>query len=107
MMNFHKDTAELYIPLAGTEEDALKQTTHMAIAAHQDDIEIMAYHGIVECFGNDDRGFLGVVVTNGSGSPRDDLYASYTDEEMMKIRRIEQKKAAFIGEYTAQGLLDF
>ena len=30
---------------------AVAKTTHMAIGAHQDDIEIMAYHGVLECFG--------------------------------------------------------
>jgi len=31
--------------------------------------------------------------------------ANYTDEEMQKIRRIEQKKAAVVGEYSAFRLL--
>jgi LmbE family N-acetylglucosaminyl deacetylase len=46
-------------------------------------------------------------VTNGAGSPRDDLYAGHTDEQMQKVRRVEQKKAAYVGEYAAQVLLDF
>ena len=50
---------------------------------------------------------MGVVVTNGSGSPRDGIYADYTDEEMMRVRRVEQKKAACVGEYCAQVLLDY
>jgi LmbE family N-acetylglucosaminyl deacetylase len=50
---------------------------------------------------------MGVVVTNGSGSPRDDVYKEYTDEEMRVVRRKEQKKAAILGEYSAQALLDF
>jgi LmbE family N-acetylglucosaminyl deacetylase len=79
----------------------------MGIAAHQDDTEIMAYHGILECFQRKDRGFMGIVVTNGAGSPRDDLYAHYTDEEMQAVRRIEQKKAAYVGEYCAQAFLDY
>ena len=33
-----------------------------------------------------------------SGSPRDDLYADYTDDEMQKVRRLEQMKAAFVGD---------
>jgi LmbE family N-acetylglucosaminyl deacetylase len=48
-----------------------------------------------------------VTVTNGSGSPRDGLYGSYTDEEMQFVRRKEQKKAAFIGEYSAHVFLDY
>ncbi|MCX7799919.1 MAG: PIG-L family deacetylase [Fimbriimonadales bacterium] len=99
--------AELYVPDGVEEAAALARTTHLAISAHQDDIEIMAYHGILACFGRQDRWFCGVVVTNGAGSPRDDLYADYTDERMQAVRRVEQKKAAFVGEYGAQFLLDF
>ena len=48
-----------------------------------------------------------MVVTNGSGSPRDDVYKDYTDEEMRVVRFKEQKKAAVVGEYAAQVLLDY
>ena len=48
-----------------------------------------------------------MIVTNGSGSPRDDLYKDYTDEEMRVVRCKEQKKAAIVGEYGAQVLLDY
>lgn len=106
-MQFHKPGAEIFVP-DGTElEEALARTTHMGVGAHQDDIEIMAWDGVLQCFGEDDKWFLGVTATNGSGSPRDDLYADYTDEMMMEVRRQEQKKAAYIGEYTAQVLLDY
>jgi len=54
-----------------------------------------------------DRWYTGVVVTNGAGSPRDDLYADYTDDQMKEARKLEQKKAAFVGEYSAQALLDY
>jgi len=47
-----------------------------------------------------------VVVTNGAGSPRDDLYRDYTDDAMRAVRAREQKKAAILGEYGAQVLLD-
>ena len=53
-----------------------------------------------------DLWFTGVVVTDGRGSPRDSLYKDYTDEEMRLVRFHEQKKAAVIGEYAAQVLLD-
>ena len=54
-----------------------------------------------------DRWFTGVVVTDGAGSPRADLYKDYTDEQMRLIRVVEQKKAAIVGEYAAQALLDY
>jgi len=44
----------------------------------QDDIEIMAYHGILECFGRAGRHFTSVTITNGAGSPRTGLYEDYT-----------------------------
>ena len=51
------------------------------------------------------RNFTGVVVTDGRGSPRDDLYKDYTDEEMRLVRFKEQRKAAVVGEYAAQVIL--
>jgi LmbE family N-acetylglucosaminyl deacetylase len=106
-MRFHKPTADLFIPYGLGPEAALALTTHLCISAHQDDIEIMAYHGIAECFGRKDRWFTGVVVTNGAGSPRTGIYGQYTDEEMQRVRLIEQRKAAFVGDYAAQAQLGF
>lgn len=104
-LKFKNENAEVFIPDGTKMESALARTTHLAIAAHQDDIEIMSYDGILQCFGKQDQWFTGVVVTNGSGSPRDNLYAAYTEEQMRQVRIKEQKKAAYIGEYAAQFLL--
>jgi LmbE family N-acetylglucosaminyl deacetylase len=106
-MRFHQPNADLFVPDNAAAEQALGRTTHLCIAAHQDDIEIMAYHGIAECFGRRDRGFTGVVVTNGAGSPRSGIYGDYTDDEMQKVRVIEQRKAAYVGEYACQIQLAF
>ncbi|MGE5605262.1 MAG: PIG-L deacetylase family protein [Bacteroidota bacterium] len=106
-MKLIKPGAEMFIPDGTALPEALSRTTMLAIAAHQDDIEIMAYDGILKCFGKSDAWFSAVVVTDGRGSPRDDLYAGYTDDRMRQVRKLEQKKAAFIGEYAAQFLLDF
>ena len=106
-MRFYLDTAEVYVPDGLPVEQALARTTHLAISAHQDDIEIMAAAPILECFQRQDLWFSGVVVTDGRGSPRDDIYKNYTDEEMHIIRFKEQKKAAVVGEYAAQVLLDY
>ncbi len=95
----------IFIPDGVEEKKALERTTHLCIAAHQDDIEFMAYSPIAECFGKSDKWFCGVVVTDGAGSPRNGLYADYSDEDMKVIRIVEQKKAAAIGEYGAQILL--
>jgi LmbE family N-acetylglucosaminyl deacetylase len=106
-MKLTNSGAEIFIPDNRPAEEAFQRTTHMAIAAHQDDIEIMAYDGIVKCFGLNDHWFSAVVVTNGAGSPRNGLYASYSDVEMRDVRKLEQKKAAFVGEYGALALLDY
>jgi LmbE family N-acetylglucosaminyl deacetylase len=106
-MKFNLDTAELFVPDGLPVEEALACTTHLCFAAHQDDIEIMAANPIITCFQQTDKWFTGVVVTDGRGSPRDDLYRDYTDEDMRVVRFKEQKKAAVIGEYAAQILLDY
>jgi LmbE family N-acetylglucosaminyl deacetylase len=106
-MRFHNSSADFFVPDGVALDAALGRTTHLSIAAHQDDIEIMAYHGIAECFGQEEKWFTGVVVTNGAGSPRTGLYADYMDEEMQRVRLTEQRKAAFVGEYACQIQLGF
>jgi LmbE family N-acetylglucosaminyl deacetylase len=106
-MQLTKPGAEVFVPDGRPVAEALARTTHMGIGAHQDDLEIMAYDGILKCFHVEGSYFCGVTVTDGSGAPRADLYLQYTDEMMSGIRRVEQKKAAVVGEYGAQVLLDF
>lgn len=102
-MKLSHPSADIFVPDATlSPEAALARTTHLCVAAHQDDIEIMAYHGIAECFGRADQWFSGVVVTNGAGSPRSGIYGSYTDAQMQEVRRQEQRKAALVGEYSIQ-----
>ena len=106
-MNWVNQNAEIYVPDNADVEDALARTTHLAIGAHHDDLEIMAIDGILKCFQQDDKWFTGVVVTDGAGSPRSGLYADYSNEQMMATRTIEQKKAAMLGDYAAQVLLGY
>lgn len=106
-MEFIYKSAEVYIPDGADEPAALGRTTQMGVCAHQDDLEILSFPGILECYGSPTDWFGGVCVTNGAGSPRKDLYAAYTDDEMMAVRRVEQKKAAMIGDYSFMALLDF
>ena len=105
-MRLSRESSEIFMPDGSDVEQGLARTTHLGIAAHQDDIEIMAMDGILACFGTSERWFLAAIVTDGAGSPRDGLYAKYTDEEMRAVRRVEQKKAAFVGEYAAVAFLD-
>jgi LmbE family N-acetylglucosaminyl deacetylase len=101
-MRFNSPNSDIFIPDSAPEKDALQRTTHLCLGAHQDDIEIMAFHGILECFGQKDKWFTGVTATDGGGSARDGLYHEYTDKTMKEIRLKEQRKAAYIGEYSAQ-----
>lgn len=105
-MKLYQSTSEIYVPDGVSPAEALKRTTHLGVGAHQDDLEILAIHGILECFHQPGKWFTGVVVTDGAGSARDFEYAHYTDEQMKAVRRVEQKKAAFVGEFAAQLLLD-
>jgi LmbE family N-acetylglucosaminyl deacetylase len=106
-MQFHQATGTLYVPDGCEEAGALSRTTHLAIGAHHDDLEIMAHHGIQACYQQSARWFTGVTVTDGGGSPRAGQFAACSDEEMKKVRREEQLAAARLGEYGAQFLLDY
>ena len=100
-MNFKSGNASIYYPGV----TSLDGVTDMCIAAHQDDVEIMAYAPIAACYGKDS--FAAVVVTDGAGSPRAGEYADYTDEQMKAVRITEQQQAANIGKYRAAVLLGY
>jgi LmbE family N-acetylglucosaminyl deacetylase len=106
-MQLKNPGAQLFIPDGTEPVAALARTTELAVMAHQDDIPIGAMYGVLQCFGKTDAWFSGVTVTNGAGSPRDDLYADFSDEQMRVVRAEEEKKAAFMGEYAACFLLDY
>jgi LmbE family N-acetylglucosaminyl deacetylase len=106
-MQLKNPDADVYVPDESTVAEALAKTTHLAVGAHQDDIEFMAMHGILECFRQADRWFGGVTVTDGSGSPRSGPYEKFSDEQMRKIRVSEQRKAALVGDYACQIQLGF
>lgn len=106
-MLFRHSKADLFVPDQTDPAQAFARVTHLGIVSHQDDLEIAAYHGITECFRQDEKWFGGVVVTNGSGSPRKGPYAHYTDEEMLEVRKHEQRKAAFVGEYSVMVQLGY
>ena len=101
-MKLKSKKTDVFIPDGSSENEALKRTTHLSIAAHQDDTEIFAYHGVAECFGRNDKWFSSVIVTDGAGSPRAGLYKDYTDLQMQETRKTEQRKAAMVGDYSIQ-----
>lgn len=82
--------------------EALSRTTHLGIGAHQDDLEFMAFHGILACYDSAEDWFAGVTCTDGGGSSRNGPFAKYSDEQMKEIRHQEQIKAANTGRYGAQ-----
>lgn len=106
-MNFYKKSADIFVPDSLEINEALERTTVMGISAHQDDIELMAYQGILECFKQEDKWFTGVTTANGANSPTGSVYSDYDDEKMQAARRLEQRKAAYLGEYSAQIQLNY
>ncbi|MDP0490332.1 MAG: PIG-L family deacetylase [Verrucomicrobiota bacterium JB023] len=91
-----------HIPDAAELPAALERTTHLGIGAHQDDLEFMAYHGILAGYDQADQWFTGVTCTDGGGSARTGPFANYSDEEMKAVRHQEQIDAANLGQYAAQ-----
>jgi len=101
-MKFSSPQADVYVPRGSAPDAALSRVTHLCIAAHPDDIEIMAYAGICDALARADGAFGGVVVTDGAGSPRSGPCAACTDEQMRNVRRDEQREAARLGDYAIQ-----
>jgi hypothetical protein len=104
---FNQATADLFVPNGHQIKAAMSRTTHLGVGAHQDDLEFMALHGILAGFQRQDRWFGGVTVTDGGGSARDGAYATYSDAQMRKVRRQEQRAAAVIGQYSFMAQLDY
>jgi LmbE family N-acetylglucosaminyl deacetylase len=91
--------ARLMIPDGLAAPAALRRTTHLGIGAHQDDLEFMAFHGILACYDQKDRWFGGVTITDGRGSSRAGKFQDWTDDQIAAERIREQDAAAVIGRY--------
>lgn len=91
MADLLEQTADIFVPSGGDWRDALRSATHLAIGAHADDLEFMAFHGIEECHRGGGK-FAGVILTDGAGS-----VGGGTD--LRETRRAEQREAAKIGGY--------
>ncbi len=101
------DTADFFVPDGSAGDQALERTTHLGVGAHADDLEVMALDGILTCFGREDRWFTGITMTDGTGCARSGPYSDYDDQQIRAVRRKEQRKAAFIGEYSSVVQLDY
>ena len=91
MISFSNTSADLFIPDGSKESEAFSRTTHMGIGAHQDELEVMALHGILSCYQSKELWFGGITVTNGAGSSRAYQYTNYSDEQMRAVRADEQR----------------
>ena len=99
--------ARIVVPDGLPGPDALRRTTHLGIGAHQDDLEFMAFHGILACYDRTDRWFGGVTITDGRGSSRAGKFKDWTDDEIAAERVREQEAAAVIGQYSFIAQLGF
>lgn len=94
-----------FVPDGVPLQAAQARVTHMAIGAHQDDLEIFAYHGIAAGYRSASNWFAGVTVTDGGGSARVGAYRDFKDEQMKEVRHREQNRAAKMAGYSFQSQL--
>ena len=94
------EASRLHIPDAVPAPEAYARCSHLAIGAHPDDLEFMAYHGISSCYQQDLAWFGGIICTDGAGSSRTGPYADYTDDQIVETRHREQLRAADLGQYS-------
>lgn len=107
-MNLRSPAAEVFVPDGTPSEAALARVTHLGIGAHADDLEFMAFHGIIACHRHEEgRTFGGITCTDGAGSARTGPYAGLSDEALRGLRRDEQRQAAMIGNYGAMVQLGY
>jgi LmbE family N-acetylglucosaminyl deacetylase len=86
MLKLSRPAAEVFIPDGTPWEAACARITHVVVAAHADDVEIMAWHALLQA-----QRLAAVIVTDGRDS---------------KTRLLEQKRAASMGNYAAVIWLD-
>jgi LmbE family N-acetylglucosaminyl deacetylase len=86
MLTLSRPAAEVFIPDGTPWEAACARITHLVVAAHADDVEIMAWHAVLHA-----TGLAAVIVTDGRDS---------------NTRLLEQKRAASLGNYAAVIWLD-
>ncbi|CAA6676788.1 MULTISPECIES: PIG-L deacetylase family protein [unclassified Lentimonas] len=107
MADASQNFSDLFIPDGVVKPEAYARCSHLAIGAHQDDLEFMAFHGINSCYGDDGLWFGGITCTDGAGSARTGKYADHSDDQMKATRLDEQRQAAELGEYSFVNQLGF
>jgi LmbE family N-acetylglucosaminyl deacetylase len=86
MLKLSRPAAEVFIPDGTSWETACARVTHLVVAAHADDVELMAWHAVLHA-----QGLAAVVVTDGGDR---------------NTRLQEQKRAASRGNYALVIWLD-
>jgi len=101
-MNLNNPGSNLFFP-SGVDNLNNFSSGYMeiSIVAHQDDLEMVGYPGILKCYKKSNKWFGGVVCTNGIPE------SSGSDNDIRRIRDMEQKKAAEIGDYGFVIQLDY
>ncbi len=79
----------------------------LCVSAHQDDCEIMAIDGILKGYYSKQYSFALIETTDGAGSARKGKFQNCSDEEMKRIRILEQQQAGEIGKYNAIYMLNY
>jgi len=95
-----KTKPSFLVPDKQSPQIARERTTHIGIGAHPDDLEIMALHGILNCYGSRDQWFGGITCSTGAGSIRQGEMSGINIDELTLMRRKEQDEAARIGRYS-------
>ena len=101
MLKLSQPGAEVFIPDGSSLEAACARVTHLVVAAHADDVELMAWHALLHA-----ERLAAVIVTDGRGRARAGAYAHFSDDEMRDARLREQKRAASLGSYSMVIWLD-
>lgn len=104
-MRFTQPGADVLVADGGAAEAALASCTHLAIVAHQDDAETLAFDAILACRAGGGR-FGVVVATDGTGSPGAGPWKDADRETLRRARQQEQREAAALGGYAVTIQLD-
>ena len=98
-MKFHNPSASIVFPKSDQPSVNTQsiQSRILGIGAHQDDLEFMCFHGILE--GRKQGGFTGLILSNGAGSSRGEAFTHLSEEEFCEVRKQEQIQAANLAGY--------
>jgi LmbE family N-acetylglucosaminyl deacetylase len=94
------NSPDIFIPDGKDTNPSIARTTHLGIGAHQDDLEFMAFHGVIECFHSREKWFGGIICADGGGSVHEGPYSGSSPADLVRIRTEEQKQAASMGRYS-------